>query len=90
MVYLVSSETSKETTMIDMMTAIERYRAGNNAGREDMARAEGIALGPSPQGLRPIFQRDMARWIELGAIDSRSAEEIASDEEYRRAAETAE
>lgn len=52
--------------------------------RFGMARAEGIVLGPTPQGKRPIYQSDMARWIELGAIDTRTAEEIASDAEYDR------
>ena len=52
--------------------------------RIDRARAEGIAITPRGE---PLFARDWARWVELGAIDDRSTEEREEDRALQDAAD---
>ena len=54
--------------------------------RADRARAEGIVLTPAGE---PLFARDWARWVELGAVDDRTAAEVEEDAVLRAAADAA-
>ena len=47
--------------------------------RHEAARAEGIAL--TPQG-QPLFARDMARWLELGATPSQLTDAQRDEDEH--------